>query len=185
MKAKDVRKGKIVIYQNEPCRVMDFQHRTPGNLRAFVQVKLKSLSKGVVYETRFSSFEDLPEPDVFTFKAQFLYKDDLGYHFMNVANYEQTSLSSDLVGDAEAYLIDGLMVDIMTIDEKPFGIQMPKTVELEVVDCPPEIKGASATNSPKPALTNTGITVNVPPFIQVGEKIVVNTEDGSYLGRAE
>lgn len=185
MRAKDVRKGSIIIYQNVPHKVTEFIHRTPGNLRAFVQVKLRNILNGVLTETRFSSTEDLTEADVFNYKAQFLYKDDLGYNFMNQDNYEQTTISEEMIGDNSAYLVDGLVVDIMTYDERPIGVQLPKTVELTIVDCPPEIKGATATNSPKQALTNTGLTVGVPPFLSIGDKIVVNTEDGSYLSRAE
>ncbi len=185
MRAKDVRKGSIIIYQNVPHKVTEFMHRTPGNLRAFVQVKLRNIMNGVLTETRFSSTEDLTEADVFAYRAQFLYKDDLGYHFMNQDNYEQITINETLIGENSGYLVDNMVIDIMTYDENPIGVQLPKTVELTIVDCPPEIKGATATNSPKQALTNTGITVNVPSFLGVGSKIIVNTEDGSYLSRAE
>lgn len=185
MRAKDVRKGNVVIYKNAPHKVTDFAHRTPGNLRAFVQVKLRNLISGMQSETRFSSDEDLQLADMFTYKASYLYSDDTGYHFMNVESYEQIALNEDLLGESKFYLTEGIVVEISTFEDRPIGVVLPKTVELLVEDTSPELRGATASNSPKPAKTNTGLSVSVPPFVKIGDKIVVDTEDGSYLSRVD
>lgn len=185
MKAKDIRKGKVIMYNGAPHSVMDFQHRTPGNLRAFVQMKLRNLMSGTQTETRFSSTEDLTMADVYDYKATYLYSDSNGYHFMNTESYEQVALQPEFLGDANLYLQDGMEVQISTFEEKPIAVQLPKTVILEITETQPEMRGATASNSPKPATTNTGLTVSVPPFLKVGDKIIVDTEEGIYLSRAE
>ena len=185
MRAKDVRKGNVILFNNVPHRVLDFHHRTPGNLRAFVQMKIRNVLSGMQSEQRFSSDDDLQFADIFTFDASYLYSDDMGHHFMNTENYEQLALSDELVGDSKYYLTEGIVVEVCTFDERPIGIQLPKTVELVVVDTPPELRGATASNSPKPATLTSGLTVNVPPFIKIGEKIIVDTETGNYLSRAD
>ena len=173
------------MYNGAPHSVMEFQHRTPGNLRAFVQVKLRNLVAGSQTETRFSSTEDLDLADVYSFKATYLYKDDGGFYFMNAETYEQVSLQKDLLGDADYYLHDGMEVQISTFNEQPITVVLPKTVILTITETQPEMRGATASNSPKPALTDTGLSVNVPAFLKVGDKIVVDTEEGVYLNRAE
>ncbi|MBL7663040.1 elongation factor P [bacterium] len=185
MKAKDIRKGTVIMYNKAPHRVLDFQHRTPGNLRAFVQATLRNVLSGIQCDTRFSSTEDLETADVFNLKGTYLYTDDLGSHFMNSETYEQVTLSAELVGEGRYYLQDGMSVDIMTFDDRPIGVSFPKTVILTVVDTQPELKGATASNSPKPATTDTGLTLNVPAFVKIGEKIIVDTTTGEYLSRAE
>jgi elongation factor P len=185
MKAKDIRKGKVIIFKDAPHSVMDFTHRTPGNLRAFVQAKLRNLITGVQTETRFSSTEDLAIADVYAFDATYLYKDGSGYHFMNTENYEETVLNDELVGNNFYYLIDGMTVSINTYNETPISVTLPKTVILTIEDTSPELRGATASNSPKPATTNTGLTLSVPPFLKIGDKIVVDTEEAVYLSRAD
>lgn len=185
MKAKDIRKGRVIMYNGAPHSVMEFQHRTPGNLRAFVQVKLRNLVAGTQTETRFSSTEDLPLADVYMFKATYLYGDSTGYHFMNAESYEQVTLAPEMLGDANLYLQDGMEVQISTFNEQPIAVQLPKTVTLTVADTAPEMRGATASNSPKPAKTDTGLSIMVPPFIKIGEKVVVDTEEGVYLSRAD
>lgn len=184
MKAKDIRKGKVIDYKGAPHIVMDFQHRTPGNLRAFVQVRLRNILNGNQCEDRFSSTEDIPEADVFSFDATYLYNDADGFHFMNTENYEQISLSAELIGDASKYLQEEMAVQISTYNEQAIGIQLPKTVILVVAETEPELKGATASNSPKPAITTSGATLTVPAFIKVGEKVIVDTEEGKYISRA-
>lgn len=185
MKAKDIRKGKVIMFKEAPHVVMEFTHRTPGNLRAFVQAKLRNLLNGTQTETRFSSTEDIQLADVYDFDATYLYQDTLGYHFMNSESYEQLSLSEDLVGDNKYYLQDGMTVSISTYNEAPISITIPKTVVLTIVETQPEMKGATASNSPKPATLDTGLVVSVPAFLKVGEKVIVDTEEGTYLSRAE
>lgn len=185
MRAKDIRKGNVIMHNKVPHRVLDFAHRTPGNLRAFVQMKLRNVMNGSQTEARFASDDDLEFADLSTYNASFLYSDESGFHFMNSENYEQIALQPDLVGEAKYYLIEEMVVEISTLDERPIGISLPKTVTLEVVETAPEIKGATATNVGKPATMNTGLVVTVPPFIKQGEKIIVDTTDGSYLSRAD
>lgn len=185
MKAKDIRKGKVLMYNNAPHSVMDFQHRTPGNLRAFVQVKLRNLMTGIQSETRFSSTEDIPEAEVYTCEGTYLYKDGNGFHFMNSETYEEIVLSEEMVGDRSFYFQDNMTVTINSFEEKPISVSIPKTVVLTIVETEPEMRGATASNSPKPAVTDTGLRLSVPPFLKIGEKITVDTEEGVYLGRAD
>lgn len=185
MKAKDIRKGKVIMYKDAPHSVMDFQHRTPGNLRAFVQAKLRNLMTGVQTETRFSSTEELIEADVYQFNATYLYSDAEGHHFMNAESFETVGLSDELIGDSKFYLQEGMVVSINTFNEAPISVTLPKTVILEIAETQPELRGATASNSPKPATTSTGLVITVPPFLKVGEKVIVDTEQGIYLSRAD
>jgi len=184
MKGNDIRKGKIIIYKGQPHQVMDFQHRTPGNLRAFVQTTLRNILTGSQCETRFSSTEEIELADFFTFEATYTYFDSAGFHFMHADTYEEVILSEELVGDNKYYLQDNMQVKIATLDNQPISVTLPKTTILTVTDTMPELKGATVTNSPKPATTDTGLQLNVPNFIKVGEKIVVDTDTGAYLNRA-
>ena len=185
MKAKDVRKGKIILYKNEPYKVLDFHHHTPGNLRAMVQTKLRHLMNGSQSEVRFSSTEDLQEADVFSFDASYLYHDAAGYHFMNTASYEEVTIEDSLIGEASAYFKDGMVISVMNYNGDPIGITLPPTVVMEIVETDPGLKGATVTNVQKPAKTDTGLAVSVPPFIKIGDRITVSTEDGKYMSRAD
>lgn len=185
MKASDIRRGVVILHNNVPHRVMDFNHHTPGNLRAMVQTKLRNLLSGTQTEVRFSSTEQLTEADVHTSRATYLYEDQSGYHFMNAESYEEVTMNKDQLGDALFYLQDQMEVEITTFNGEPIGINLPQTVTLEVAETEPEMRGATASNSPKPAKTTTGLQLNVPPFIKIGERIIVNTEEGKYLSRAE
>ena len=185
MKAKDVRRGTVILYKNAPHRVIEFRHHTPGNLRALVQTKLRNVMTGVQSEARFSSTEELESADIYAFQASYLYRDSLGFHFMNSETYEEMVLSDEVMVDAVNYLQDGMAVEVSTYNERPIGIQLPKTVILSIVDTAPEMRGATASNSPKPATTETGLIVSVPPFVKVGDKVLIDTDDGSYLSRAE
>lgn len=185
MKASSIRRGAVLLFNKVPHRVMEFNHHTPGNLRAMVQAKLRNLLNGNQTETRFSSTEDIPEADVRSFQATFLYKDSEGYHFMNSETYEQLALTEEQVGDGVYYLMDQMQVEITLWEENPIGVSLAQSVVLEVVDTAPELKGATASNSPKPAKTNTGLSLMVPPFVKIGDKILVSTDEGKYLSRAE
>ena len=185
MKASSIRKGVVLMYNNAPYRVIDFHHHTPGNLRAMVQTKLRNILSGTQTEVRFSSTEDVPEADVMLLEATFLYQDNEGYHFMYTESYEQFSMSGEQLGDSAYYVREQMKVQVTTYESNPIGINLPPTVVLTVAETPPEFKGATASNSPKPAKTDTGLSVMVPPFIAVGERIVVRTEDGAYVSRAE
>jgi elongation factor P len=184
MKAKDVRKGVVILFKNNLCRVMDFHHHTPGNLRAMVHMKLRNLMTGSQVEHRFSSTEDIDTADVFLQPATFLYADNNGYHFMNSETYEEVAITDEMIGDGRYYIQEGMQVQLSMYEENPIGIQLPQTVTLTIADTEPGLKGATASNSPKPAKTDTGLQLSVPPFVNIGDQVVVNTESGEYLSRA-
>ena len=185
MKAKDMRRGNVILFNNAPYKVLDCFHNTPGKGQAVVQTKLRNLLTGLQTETRFRSVEDVEEADIFVFKAQYLYEDAEGYHFMNVDTYDQVALSREVIEEQIPYLQPEMQVHITLYNEQPIGIQLPTTVILTVVETEPELRGATAANSPKPAKTDTGLTLSVPPFIKEGERIIVNTEEGTYAGRPD
>jgi elongation factor P len=185
MKASSIRRGTVIMYNGNPHRVMEFHHHTPGNLRAMVQTKLRNLISGTQTEVRFSSTEELEEADVHTGSATYLYSDSAGYHFMNSESYEEVSLSAEMLGDSIQYLQDQMEVEITTFNGESIGVNLPETVVLTITETEPELRGATASNSPKPAKTNTGLTLTVPAFIKIGEKVIVRTEDGKYVSRAD
>ncbi|HYL97749.1 MAG TPA: elongation factor P [Blastocatellia bacterium] len=185
MQANDIRKGMIIIYNGGPHRVLDFQHRTPGNLRAFVQAKLRNVKTGSSTEVRFSSTENIERAVMEEHEMEYLYSDADQHHFMNTENYEQIALDNETLGDAIGYLVPGTKIQIEFFEAQPFGVELPPAVELTVVETQPEMKGATASNSPKPAKLETGVTVQVPPFIKEGDRIRVDPTKGVYLERAK
>jgi elongation factor P len=184
MKAKDVRRGQVIKYKGNLCSVIDFHHHTPGNLRALVQLKLRNLITGAQIENKFGPAEDLETADVFNQPATFLYSDHEGFHFMNEETYEQVTMTEDQLGDSRFYLQEEMKLQLAMFEENPIGISLPTTVTLTIVDTEPGMKGATATNSPKPAKTNTGLALSVPQFVNIGDKVIVNTESGEYQSRA-
>jgi elongation factor P len=185
MKANDIRRGVVIMYNKVPHRVMEFHHHTPGNLRAMVQTKLRNLLSGNQTEVRFSSTEEVQDADVTTAPATYLYSDSAGYHFMNSETYEEVAMGADMLGDGVYYLQDQMNVELTFYNGDVIGINLPQTVVLTIAETQPEFKGATASNSPKPAKTTTGLQLTVPTFIKNGDKIVVNTEEAKYLSRAE
>jgi elongation factor P len=164
---------------------MDFQHRTPGNLRAFVQAKLRNLRNGASSEVRFSSTENIERASLEEHEMEFLYSDPDMHHFMNTETYDQIALDSESLGDAINYLVAGTKIQVEFFEGQPMGVELPPAVELTVVETQPEMKGATASNSPKPAKLETGVTVQVPPFIKQGDRIRVDPAKGVYLERAK
>lgn len=185
MQASDIRRGNIILYNGAPHRVLDFQHRTPGNLRAFVQAKLRNVKTGLSTEVRFSSTESVERVVLEQHEMEYLYSDPNTHHFMNTETYEQIALSDEVLGDAVGYLTGGTRIKIELFEGDPIGVELPAVVELEVVETVPELKGATASNSPKPATLETGVTVQVPPFIKIGDRIRVDPARGVYLERAK
>lgn len=185
MNANDIRKGMIILHNGEPHSVMESQHRTPGNLRAFVQVKLRNLKNGNNFELRFSSTETVERAILERHDMEFLYKDEDLYHFMNTENYEQVALNSDSLGDAAKYMTEGMKVQIEFYEGKPMSVDLPGSIELEVVETEPEVRGATASNSPKPAKLSNGVVVMVPPFIKQGERIRINPNEDKYMERVK
>lgn len=185
MNANDIRKGMVILHNGEPHSVMESQHRTPGNLRAFVQVRLRNLKNGNSFETRFSSTESVERAMLNKQDMDFLYQDEDLYHFMNSENYEQVALNGDALGDAAKYMTEGIKVQIEFYNNDPISVTLPGSIELEVVETEPEIKGGTASNSPKPATLSNGVTVMVPPFIKQGEKVRINPNEDKYIERVK
>jgi elongation factor P len=185
MKASDIRRGHVLIIDGQPCRVMDFQHRTPGNLRAFVQVRLRNLSSGNTFDTRLSATEFVDDARLDTKELQVLYRDANGLHVMDNSSYDQYSLDDEAIGDAAPWLESGMNFQAEWLNGRPIAIQLPSVVELEVVETAPVMKTATKTASTKPAKLSNGVTVQVPEFIGEGERVRVNPREGTYLERAK
>src|SRR5208283_5365091 len=169
---------------NDLHSVFSVEHRTPGNLRAFIQAKLRNLRTGAMFEHRFRSADAIDKITVDEVKMEYLYNEGEHYTFMNMENYEQIALGKDVLGDAVDYLIPNLQITVEFFDGKAVGVELPQTVELTVMETEPGLKSATASNVTKPAKTETGLVVQVPPFINEGEKIKVDTAEGVYLSRA-
>ncbi len=182
--ATQMRPGMIIKHNNELHAVFSVEHRTPGNLRAFIQAKLRNLRTGAMFEHRFRSPDPIERVIVDDVSMDFLYSDGDDYYFMNTENYEQTHLKRDTLGDSVEYLIPNLQIKVSFFDGVAVGIELPQTVEMTVVQTEPGLKSATASSVTKPATLETGLVVQVPPFINEGEKIRVDTAEGAYLSRA-
>ena len=182
--ATQLRPGMIIKHNNDLHSVFSVEHRTPGNLRAFIQAKLRNLRTGAMFEHRFRSPDPIDKIVVDEVDMEYLYSDGDDYYFMNTESYEQTHLNRDTLGDAVEYLTPNLQIKVEFYDGKPVGIELPQTVELTVVETEPGLKSATASSVTKPAKLETGLVVQVPPFINEGEKIRVDTAEGAYLSRA-
>jgi elongation factor P len=179
-----LRPGMIVKFNNELYSVFSMTHRTPGNLRGFVQARMRSLRTGTMMEHRFSSEDKVEKAIMDEQEMEYLYDDGEYYYFMNTETFEQMHLMKDLLGEAVQYLIPQLKVKVEFYEGKAMGVELPATVDLTVVETEPGLKGASVSNVTKPAKMETGLVVQVPPFIVEGEKIRVNTSEGTYQERA-
>src|SRR6201997_4274437 len=182
--ATQLRPGMIIKHNSDLHSVFSVEHRTPGNLRAFIQAKLRNLRTGAMFEHRFRSADAIEKINVDEVQMEYLYNDGDDYYFMNTENYEQTHLTKDILGDAVNYLTPNLQIKIEFFDGRAVGVELPQTVELTVVETEPGLKSATASNVTKAAKTETGLVVQVPPFINEGEKIRVDTSEGAYLSRA-
>lgn len=184
MKATEIRKGHVIRYNGKIVRVVSSTHHTPGNLRAMMQVEMKDLETGTNYNHRFRSGDDVEKLNVDYVKMEYLYQEGEHFVFMNSENYEQTHLSEKTVGDIMQFILPNSTIDVVFVDEKPISVEIPQKVTLSVVETEPGIKNATATNVLKPAKMETGLVVGVPPFVNVGDKIIINTETGDYISRA-
>lgn len=182
--ATQLRPGMIIKHNNDLHSVFSVEHRTPGNLRAFIQAKLRNLRTGAMFEHRFRSPDPIEKITVDEQEMEYLYNDGDAYYFMDTSNYEQTHLTKDILGDAVDYLIPNIQIKVEFFDGKAVGVELPQIVELTVVETEPGLKSATASSVTKPAKTETGLIVQVPPFINEGEKIRVDTSEGAYLSRA-
>jgi elongation factor P len=173
-----------INYNGDICVVLDSQHRTPGNLRAFVQATIRSIRTGKSADVRFSSTERIEPVPMITTKMEFSYKDGEDYVFTNPENYETVTLNAELVGDSKDYLVENATVTVTFVEEKAVSIELPSSVILTVTDAPEGIRGDSANNVQKPVIMETGITVQAPLFIKTGEKLKIDTRNGKYMERA-
>ena len=183
--ATDIRRGMAILFQGEPCRVIEFHHHTPGNLRAMVQAKLRKLKSGVTVEHRFRASDTVDVADMETHELQYLYRDADMYHFMNTENYEQLAMSADTLGGDAKWMSEEMKIVAEFFEGQPIGIDLPNSLTFEVVETDVVMKSATKTSSTKPAKLNNGVTVNVPEFIKTGELIRVNPQTGEYLDRAK
>ena len=182
--ANDIRRGMAINYNGDVAVVLDAQHRTPGNLRAFVQATIRSIKTGKSSDVRFSSTEKLDVVPLTMRKMEYSYKDGDDYVFSDPETYETVNISPELVGDAKNYLTENASVTITFVAEKVVMLEIPPSVILTVTDAPDGVRGDSANNVQKPITLETGITVQAPLFIKTGEKIKIDTRTGKYMERA-
>ena len=182
--ATQLRPGMIIKHNEQLHLVFKVEHRTPGNLRAFIQAKLRNLRTGAMFEHRFRSADNIEKVIVDEVSMEFLYADGVVYYFMNPVDYEQTVLKGSTLGDAVEYLTPNLLIKVSYHDGNAVGIDLPTNVELTVIETEPGLKSATASSVTKPAKTETGLVVQVPSFINEGEKIRVDTSEGTYMSRA-
>jgi elongation factor P len=184
IQATRVKKGMLVKIGNDLFRVLEFQHVTPGNLRGFVRVKFRNIRNGTLSDQKLRSEDMLERAVLDEREMQYLYQDGNSYNFMDTSSYEQIHISAEALGDSTQFLKPEMTIQVEFYGSEPVGIELPQAVDLKVTQTVPGIKGATASNQVKPATCETGVVVNVPPFINEGDVIRVNTETGEYLGRA-
>ena len=173
----------VIKKDGELYSVFSAQHKTPGNLRGFVQAKLRNLRNGSMGQFRFRSVDMVEKVSLDEQEMEFLYKDSSYYHFMNTETYEQTHLNEKILGESVPYLIPNIKIKVEFYEGNPIGIDLPPTVEMEVIETEPGLKSATASNVNKPAKMETGLIVQVPPFVEAGEKIRIDTNEGKYMER--
>jgi elongation factor P len=183
IQATKLRPGVVIKHNGELFTIFSVTHRTPGNLRGFVQVRMRNLRSGNMTDHRFSSEDRVERAVLDEHEMEYLYQDGDDYHFMNTETYEQIHLNRDTLGDAAQYLTANLKIQVEFYEGRPIGIELPATVDMEVVQTDPSLKGATVSNVTKPATLETGLVVQVPPFVNQGDRIRVNTEEGTYQER--
>ena len=182
--ANDLRKGMAIKYNGNTAIVLDVHHRTPGNLRAFVQAIIRYINTGKSADVRFGSTDKVELVDINRQTLEFSYKDNTGYNFIDPQTYETIALDESLLADAKDYLVENLPVEVLYAEGRPVQVELPASVQLRVIESPEGLRGDTASNVTKPALLETGKTVNVPLFINEGEIIKIDTRTGAYMGRA-
>ncbi len=175
----------VIVFENDPCRIIEFRHHTPGNLRAMVQAKLKNLRSGNNFEHRFRADDSVHKADMETHELQFLYKGGDSYHFMNTENYEQLEMDEEALGDNAPWMQDNMTVIAEFYNGKPMSLQLPQFMNFTIKETAPVMKTATKTASAKPAVLENGVTINVPEFIAEGERVRVNPNTGEYMDRAK
>ena len=183
--ATQIRRGMIIVFEGQPCKVLDFRHHTPGNLRAMIQTKLRNIRTGASFEHRFRSADTIDRASLEQHEMEYLYSDGSHHHFMNTENYEQTALSEEELGDAAPWLMPGMRIQAEFYEGSPIGIDLPPSMELTVTQTEPQLKSATVSNVNKPATLENGVTITVPPFINEGDRIRVDPTEGRYIERAK
>ena len=183
--ATQLKRGMVIMFEGNLTRIVETIHKTPGNLRGFVQAKMRDLKTSSIFEHRFRSVDMAQRAYLEDTPMEYLYSEGEMHHFMNSETYEQIGLSDEVMGDAVNYLIPNLKLKIEMYEGNAVGIELPMIVELKVVETEPSIKGASVSNQSKPAKMETGLMVNVPPFISEGDVIRIDTTEGKYIERAK
>jgi elongation factor P len=183
--ATQIRRGMVLVFEGDPCRVIEFRHHTPGNLRAMVQAKLKNLRSGSSFEHRFRAADTIEKASMETHDLEFLYQGGDTYHFMNTENYDQLEMDEEMLGDNAQWMQPGMKIQAEYYNGRPIGIELPNSMTLEVVDTSAVMKTATKNASSKPAKLENGVTINVPEFIRTGEKVRVNPSTGEYMDRAK
>ncbi len=184
MQATRLRKGMLIKVGENLLRVLELQHVTPGNLRGFVRVKLRNIRSGALADQKLRSEDEIERATLDQKSMQYLYRDGDAYHFMDTESYEQIALTDEVLGDAMNYMVAESVIEMEFYGSEPVGIELPPTVDLKVVETTPAIKGATASAQLKPATLETGLVVQVPPFVNQGDKVRINTETGEYQSRA-
>jgi elongation factor P len=183
--ATQIRKGMVIVFDGQPCRIIDFRHHTPGNLRAMVQTKLRNLRTGANFEHRFRADDAIEKASMETHELEFLYDSGGTYHFMNKENYDQIEMEEEALGDNAQWMVPNMTIIAEYYDGRPIGIQLPQYLTFEIVDTSPVMRSATKTSSYKPAKLENGVTINVPEFLGTGERVRVNPSTGEYLDRAK
>jgi elongation factor P len=184
IQATRLRKGHLIKVGDDLVRIIELHHLTPGNKRGFVQVRLRNIRTGNLQDTKFRSEDDVERAILDEHEMQYLYSDGDAFHFMNTESFEQVRIDREVLGDAVNYILPDSLIKVEFYGDEPVGIDLPPTVDLLVEDTSPGIKGATASAQVKPAKTETGLVVSVPPFVNVGDRIRVSTETGEYQSRA-
>jgi elongation factor P len=185
IQATQLKRGMVIKHEGDLFRVVEAQHKTPGNLRGMVQAKIRNLKTGSISDHRFRSVDMVERAILDDTEMEFLYQDGDMYHFMNNETYEQIGLSEEVLGEAVSYLLPNIKLRVDMYEERPVGIELPLTVDMTVMETEPAIKGASVSNVGKPAKMETGLIVQVPAFIAEGERIKIDTATGSYVERVK
>ncbi|MCX5756122.1 MAG: elongation factor P [Gemmatimonadetes bacterium] len=183
--ATQIRRGMVIVFEGAPCRVLEFRHHTPGNLRAMIQTKLKNIRNGSSFEHRFRAADTIEKADMETQNLEFMYQGGETYHFMNTENFDQLEMDAEMLGDNAQWMQAGMHILAEYYDGRPIGIQLPQTLNLAIVDTAPVMKTATKTASTKPAVLENGVTINVPEFIANGERVRVNPTTAEYMDRAK
>ncbi len=185
LKASQVRKGNVILFNGELHVITEYKHLTPGKGQAAIQTKMKNIITGSNAEHRFRPDDNVEKADLDTRRMEYLFQDEHHYFFMDLETFEQIPLDEDMVGDAALYMLPNTQVDISFHENRPIGIELPLTVELTVSETEPNMKTATVTSSYKPAVLETGLKVQIPQFIEEGEVIRIDTREGKYIERAK